>query len=122
MTDDTLRMYAIIRNDLEMTAGKMASQAGHAFVDTYELCLTTDPERLTAYTGTKVVVGAKDETHIRRAYEQAQAAGLPCVLIVDAHHVMPPHFDGNPIVTALGIGPVRRDEVHAITKRFQVVK
>ena len=115
-------MYAIIRSDLAMTTGKLASQAGHAFVDTADDCRNIDPTRYAAYTGTKVVVGARNEEQLLRAYEQAQQAGLPCALIIDSGHIMPPHFTGDPIVTALGIGPARRDEVHAITKKFQLVK
>jgi peptidyl-tRNA hydrolase len=105
-----------------MTTGKLASQAGHAFVDTADACKNKDPTRYAAYTGTKVVIEARDEEQLLRAYEQAKQAGLPCALIIDSGHILPPHFDGSPIITALGIGPAKRDEIHTITKRFQLVK
>jgi PTH2 family peptidyl-tRNA hydrolase len=53
------------------------------------------------------------------AYEQARDLNLPCCLIEDSGHILPPHFLGQPIVTAMGIGPARRDEVRDITKRFK---
>lgn len=109
-----------------MSPGKLASQAGHAFLDTFAVCQKENPELAAEYHsgrhGTKVVAGATNEGQLMKAYELAKAAGLPCALIIDSGHVMPPFFDGNPIVTALGIGPARRDEIHAITKRFQLVK
>jgi hypothetical protein len=39
-------MYAIVRSDLVMTAGKAASQAGHAFLDSF---LTAPPDLTKAY-------------------------------------------------------------------------
>lgn len=41
--DDTLRMYAIIRADLNMSSGKLAAQCGHAFLNAYLQCLEKDP-------------------------------------------------------------------------------
>lgn len=95
----------------------MAAQAGHAFLDSY---LVASPEAWAAYSGTKVVLNVPTLTELLRAHEQARAAGLPHALIWDEHHVLPPHFDGKPIVTALGIGPVLRRDVHHITKRFRL--
>jgi peptidyl-tRNA hydrolase len=109
-----------------MTQGKLASQAGHAYLDSFEACRIEDPGRAALYHngshGTKVCLGAKNEDQLRFTYELAKSAGLPCALITDSGHIMPPHFDGSPIVTALGIGPALRDEVHSITKRFQLIK
>lgn len=109
-----------------MSPGKMAAQTGHAFLDAFEQCRKIDPGRAAEYKsgrhGTKIVLSAKNEEQIRLLCEQATFAGLPCALIIDEHHIMPPHFDGSPIVTALGIGPCTRSEIHHLTKRFQLVK
>jgi peptidyl-tRNA hydrolase len=109
-----------------MTNGKLASQAGHAFLDCFTECIKRDPDRADDYKrdsmGTKVVLGAKNDQQLLQAYEQAKQKGLPCALIIDSGHIMLPHFDGSPIITALGIGPAYRDEIHEITKRFQLVK
>lgn len=119
-------MYAIIREDLHMSPGKMAAQTGHAFLDTFDLCRKEYPDRAAEYHdgchGTKVVLGARDETQLRELYELVKSEGLPCSLIIDSGHVLPPHFDGSPIVTAVGIGPARREEIHRFTKRLQVVR
>jgi len=107
-----------------MPAGKLSAQAGHAFTDALCDALDHDPERFQSYRrdgigGSKVTLLVKNEYALRRAYAEAIAAGLPAALITDSGHVMPPHFDGSPIVTALGIGPCRRDECRHITKKIR---
>lgn len=114
-------MYAIVRDDLSMTTGKAASQAGHAFLDAF---LTATPDITHEYLesgGTKIVLRAKDETHLRRLYTEAEACGLPCALVEESGHIMPPVFDGSPIITALGIGPVYRDRARSITKGLRLL-
>lgn len=121
-----LMIYAIYRADLEMTAPKMASQVGHAYTDAHDAAKLLRPEITAQYRGTghgtKVLMYAKNEGQLIRAYEGAVAAGLPCVLVIDRGHVMPPHFDGDPIITAVGIGPVYKDEAAHITKRYTLAR
>lgn len=122
-----LRIYAIVRGDLEMTTGKLASQACHAAKNCVGIAQKYEPSLYETYQGpdfigTQIILKAKNEEAILKAYEAAKAAGLICSLIVDQHHVMLPHFDGNPIITALGIGPCTKEQAHAITKRFEMVK
>lgn len=110
-----------------MTPGKMASQACHAAKNCVLLASRRDPELLRVYQGpdfigTQIILKAKNEAAIRRAYEEAKAAGLITSLIIDKNHVMPgTAFDGQPIVTALGIGPCTKEQANQITKRFSVV-
>lgn len=47
----TPRLYAIVRTDLGMTPGKLAAQAGHAYVNTFLAALASDPARAAAYHG-----------------------------------------------------------------------
>ena len=120
---DHLYQYAIIRKDLEMPAGKLSAQTGHAYGDALADAERIDPERARGYRdpgtgGSKVSLKAKNANQLVRAYREALEAGLPCALIVDQHHVMPPHFTGEPIITAVGIGPCTQAEAKAITKRF----
>lgn len=72
--------------------------------------------------GTNVVLKSKNLTQLERAFHNAKAAGLSCALITDTGHIMPPHFDGNPIITALGIGPALRQDIHFITKKFNCMQ
>lgn len=108
-----------------MPPGKMAAQAGHAFLGAYLESLAQRPDEAASYIddapGTKIVLEAPDLDRLLRARERARRAQLPCVLIRDRGHILPPHFDGSPIVTALGIGPVRRAEVRRVTGALPLV-
>lgn len=121
-----LNIYAIYRRDLEMPPGKLAAQCGHAFDLAHEAGRALRPEVTASYrgtgNGTKVVMSGKNQGQLIRAYREAKAAGLPVVLVIDRGHVLPPHFDGNPIITAVGIGPVYKDEVGHITKRYTMAQ
>lgn len=123
--DNTLRLYAIVRGDLQMTNGKCAAQAGHAYVNSLLESLKKNPNIIQEYQpdglGTKVCLVAKNEQEIRFAHYRAKELKLPCSLIIDSGHIMPPHFDGNPIVTALGIGPCTRDQIDFIVKGFNTL-
>lgn len=112
----------ILRNDAGMTAGKMASQASHAAVETSLRCLEKNPDRFRTYQdgtfGTKVVLHA-DETKMRQLYELAVERGIPCALIEDSGHAA--FHGGVPTVTALGIGPIQRHEMREL-KKLELVK
>lgn len=121
-----INMYAIFRRDLEMDIGKLAAQSGHAFEMTHSLALNMRPEITSQYkgsgNGTKICMYAKNLPHLIKAYRWLQERSLPCYLIIDRGHVLPPHFDGKPIITALGIGPVYRTEVEDIIKKYTMIK
>ena len=118
----------MVRGDLEMPPGKLAAQAGHAFVETlkeaqnhYETgCAISESYKRyrDERPGTKVVLLARDLYEIERARDECAQLGIPHALINDSGHVLPPHFDGSPIVTALGFGPATRSEVGRITRRL----
>lgn len=118
-------MYAILRGDLKMTPGKTASQAGHAFKLLTKQIIEDHSGLARDYFadgfGTNVCLKSKNLNHLNRAYHEAMDAGIPCALIEDSGHIMPPHFDGSPIITALGIGPATREQVNHITKRFNCI-
>lgn len=117
-----LNMYAIYRADLDMPPGKLAAQCGHAYVKAWRVAERMRPEICAGYegtgNGTKLVMYARNLGQLVRAWKEARFAGIPCELIRDRGHILPPHFTGRPIVTALGIGPAYKDEVSPITKRF----
>ena len=103
-----------------MTVGKIASQAGHAFLEAY-LNSSQQEEYRSDGLGTKVTLQSKSLDDLLWAQFLCEQRGLSHALIVDSGHVMQPHFDGFPIVTALGIGPARREDVKQITKKFKLL-
>lgn len=117
-----LNMYAIYRKDLDMPPEKLASQCGHAFEKALREAQRLRPELAEAYPGTgegtKVIMYARNRGQLVRGWKEARYAGFPCRLIIDRGTILLPHFTGKPVITALGIGPVYKDEVAEITKRF----
>jgi peptidyl-tRNA hydrolase len=102
-----------------MTAGKAASQAGHAFLSAY---IAAPPDVRDAYhdadgDSTKITLSARTEHELRQAYDAARAAGIPCSIVVEG---IPDH--ALPVPTAVGIGPVERATAKPITRRFSLMK
>jgi PTH2 family peptidyl-tRNA hydrolase len=109
-----------------MPPGKLAAQAGHAYTDVLDLAQKSSPEIALRYRnrengGSKVTLKAKNTNQLIKAYEDLIDLGIPATLVVDQGHILPPHFNGNPIITALGVGPCTQFEVKQITKKFQCV-
>jgi peptidyl-tRNA hydrolase len=109
-----------------MPAGKLSAQTGHAYGDLLDLATEIAPERKERYRnrdtgGSKVTLKAKNQNQLINAYNAAMSAGIPAVVVVDQEHVMLPHFNGEPIITAIGIGPCTKSEVRHITKKFNCV-
>jgi PTH2 family peptidyl-tRNA hydrolase len=121
-----LVMYAIYRDDLQMRPEKLAPICGHAYVESYKVAAGQRPAVTSQYEGTghgtKLCMYAKNIGQLMRGYRDIQDLGLPHKLIIDRGDVLPPNFDGNPLVAALGIGPVYKDEVERITKRYSMRK
>ncbi len=109
-----------------MPAGKLSAQAGHAYDDVLFKAQQSNPLRRNNYRnlgkgGSKVTLKAKNLNQLIRAYNDIDALGIPVSVVVDQGHVFPPHFSGEPIITAIGIGPCTQDEVRHITKKFNCV-
>lgn len=95
-----------------MTAGKAASQAGHAFLDSFLKASGHSKDAYLSKTGgTKVVLGVDGEARLREIYDNAIKLGLPASLIED---------DG--VATAAGIGPAPRGIIRPLTKRLSLMK
>ena len=64
--------------------------------------------------GTKVCLVAKNLLQIYKTQALAEQAGIPTYLVIDSG--CPDFFEGKPTVTALGVGPVRRDQAPFLRK------
>jgi peptidyl-tRNA hydrolase len=112
-----------VRTDLEMTHGKMCSQIGHAFLGSF-LQATLDIQEeyhkdFPSSPGTKIALQCPSLEHLLRFEELAKEAGLPFFRVVDSG--CPNFFNGEPTITALGIGPARKDQIKHITKKLQLL-
>lgn len=93
-----------------MPPGKLGSQSGHAFLNCF---LLADADRQRDYhsdgIGTKICLTVPDLPALLVARDCALAAGLPCFLVEDTGNNTT--FGGVATISALGIGPVVKDEV-----------
>lgn len=106
-----------------MDAGKIASQAGHAYLGAFinaEKSLQADyHSEFPNSPGTKVCLAAKNLAMLLRAKDEADAAGIPAYLVTDSGCAN--FFNGEPTITALGLGPATKDQIKQITRRFQLM-
>jgi peptidyl-tRNA hydrolase len=111
----TLKLYALVRADLQMPAGKLASQAGHAFLGAF---LLADEARRRDYTaaglGTKICLRVTNLAALLTVYDRARALGLPAALIEDTGRNTT--FNGVPTLSALGIGPLNSHEAEFLRR------
>lgn len=110
-----------------MTPGKLAAQAGHAYTNTLLASLSKNPTSTLEYEtpgniGTKICLQANSLEHLLYLHERAEAQAIPCQLITDSGHIMPPNFTGEPIVTALGIGPIDAKAAKPLLGNLRLVK
>jgi len=114
----------LVRTDLGMTCGKMCSQSSHAALGTF--LQNKDPQVISKYhaefpvsPGTKVCLQLDNLDQLLIAEEKAKEAGLSFFRVVDSG--CQNFFNGEPTITALGIGPAAKDQVKHITRRFKLM-
>lgn len=114
-----LRLYCIMRSDLNAPVGKLMAQAGHAFVG----CVVNCPQKiLIDYINDgsqpKIVLKAKNERVLHRATNECKELGIPCYLVTDAGRTV---FT-EPTVTCLGIGPVAKQDLPKFITKLQLLE
>ncbi len=115
---DEIEQVIIVRCDLNMGKGKAVAQGCHAAVRAYEMAKQETPRIVSDWKmqGEKKIVLKADLEAIMRIYENARNE-LPCALIRDAG--LTQLEPGT--VTALGIGPARRSDIHPLTGSLKLL-
>jgi peptidyl-tRNA hydrolase len=103
-----------------MSPGKIASQAGHAYLGAYLAAQGSEAAKAYAQDlpGTKVCLKGSLQ-RLERAQADLAEAGIPHFLVVDSGCL--DFFNGEPTVTALGFGPALKEEIQHITRRFNLL-
>jgi len=114
MSEFGYKQVIIIRTDLKISRGKLATQAGHAAVSAAEEARRKRPEWWKAWLEEgqcKIVVKAKSEEELLKLMQKAKTLHLPCALVCDRGLTeLPPNT-----VTCVGIGPAPSSQVDKIT-------
>lgn len=107
-----------------MSDGKAIAQAGHAYLEAYLDATKARPTSAEAYSrlspGTKIALDGGNTTTLYKIRDTCRDLGIPNRLIIDSGHVEMPHFDGSPIVTALGIGPIDPASARKLVGRLKL--
>lgn len=116
-----LRIYVLIRTDIEMPSGKLAVQAMHAVLGLYQKCLEQLPDLTKAYRNTalqfKICLEAKNLHVIERAGHECEEASIPTFLVKDAGLTV----FSEPTITALAVGPVLKQNLPRYIQRLQLL-
>lgn len=120
---EPVNMYALVRADLEMNAGKMSAQVSHGMSQLARECESgVWQEYVGSGHGTKIIMQVKGLVQLMGVAKKLKEQNIPFTYVVDRGHVMLPHFDGNPIATAIVFGPVKKASVKRILNVASEVK
>lgn len=114
------KQLIVVRNEIKMSRGKIAAQAGHAAVSASEYARKNRPEWWNPWIREgqcKIAVKVKSEQELLELERKARNKGLPAVLIIDRGLTeLPPET-----ITCLGIGPAPSDKVDTITGKLSLL-
>lgn len=115
-----LKMAIIIRNDLKLTKGKIASQASHAAVLCYQKALDTNKKVAMEWSlkgQPKIVLKVDSQSELEELYSQSKQSHLTCALVRDAGRTQ----IESGTATALGIGPDYVEKIDSIVKHLKLL-
>ena len=112
-----MKQAIIVRTDLRMGKGKIASQCSHASVLAF---LKTRKSRRDGWLDQgmkKIILKVRDKTSLMKLFSKAKREKLPAALISDAGHTQ--IKPGT--ITCLGIGPAGDSKIDKITERLKLL-
>lgn len=113
-----MKQVIVVNQALNLPAGKMAAQVAHAAVGGFLRAGREQQVSWLEHGMPKVVLRCVDEAALLDLAEQAQAAGLPTMLVHDAGRTVV--ASGTP--TCVGIGPAEIARVDALTGTLKLAR
>lgn len=111
-----MKQIILVREDLDLSKGKLASQCSHASV---EAVLKSDKNKINEWRrfSKKVVLKVKDEKELLKYKNLAEKEKLITALIKDAGRTeIPPNT-----ITCLAIGPDEDKKIDKITGKLKIL-
>jgi len=110
-----MKQVILVRDDLKMDKGKLASQVAHASL---EAALKSNKLKEWKSKGTKkVILKVKDKEELLKYYRLAKQNKLTNALIKDAGKT----FFKKPTITCLAIGPDKEEKIDKVTKELKML-
>lgn len=117
--DEEYKLALVVRTNLKMSKGKVASQCSHAAVSCYKKLIHQYPEiiELWEFCGQpKVVLQVETETELKNLYAHAKSLGIISSIIHDAGRTqVSPNS-----TTVVGIGPGPKSIIDQITGHLKL--
>ncbi len=135
------KQIIVVREDLNMSRGKIGSQIAHASMKVMADAMTKSYDEDGNFIGmiltfgdnandeelkdwltnsfTKIVVYVNSEEKLMNLYHKVQEAGLRTALIIDNGTT---EFNGERTKTCIAIGPHTAERLDPITKRYPLLK
>jgi PTH2 family peptidyl-tRNA hydrolase len=110
----------VIREDLKLSAGKLAVQVAHAAVMAVERAEKMDKSAVSSWKAEgqkKVILKVPGVPDLFRLREDAERAGIPCAIVADAGLTEIPAGT----ITALGLGPAQNKLMDKVTGKLKLV-
>ncbi|KHN18162.1 Peptidyl-tRNA hydrolase 2, mitochondrial [Glycine soja] len=113
-------MVLVVRQDLKMKSGKIASQCAHAATGMYAELMQSDRYLLRRWEQCgqpKIVVTCRNQQEMNKLAEAAESIGLPTFVVADAGRTQV--SAGSKTVLAVGPGP--KSSVDSVTGRLPLL-
>ncbi|XP_004501150.1 uncharacterized protein [Cicer arietinum] len=118
--DQDLKLILVVRQDLKMKSGKIASQCAHAATGMYAELMRSDRSLLRQWEQCgqpKIVVTCRNQQEMNKLKEAAESIGLPTFVVADAGRTQV--SAGSKTVLAVGPGP--KASVDSVTGRLALL-
>jgi len=113
----TLKQVVVVRRDIKMSKGKLASQVAHAYASVSAANKSKWTDNWLNQGQKKSILACKDENELLKIFHAAKNAKLPVELIRDAGRTEIP--EGT--ITCVGIGPAPENEIDRITGNLRLL-
>ncbi|WCJ29516.1 Peptidyl-tRNA hydrolase II (PTH2) family protein [Euphorbia peplus] len=118
--DQELKLVLVVRQDLKMGQGKIASQCAHAATGMYSELMQSDRSLLSRWEERgqpKIVVTCKNQQEMNKLQEAADNIGLPTFVVADAGRTQVSAGSK----TVLAIGPGSKAAVDSVTGKLRLL-
>uniref|UniRef100_A0A0E0L4R7 peptidyl-tRNA hydrolase n=1 Tax=Oryza punctata TaxID=4537 RepID=A0A0E0L4R7_ORYPU len=116
---EELKMVLVVRKDLKMGAGKIASQCAHAATGLYAELMASNRGLLRQWEQfgqAKIVLTCKNQQEMNRIKETAEHRGIPTFVVADAGRTQVQAGSK----TVLAVGPGRKADIDSVTGKFSL--
>ena len=111
------KQVVVVRKDLKMKKGKLATQVAHACVGSLKKASKKIIKKWEEEGAKKIVLKVKDLKQLKKIYKKVKASKLPCFLVRDAGLTQLKKGE----ITCLGIGPAEEEKIDKITEKLKLL-